>query len=204
MKKKDLKEKFVLPGEKIGEKSDLKPGEGVFVQDGALYAAIPGKVKQKKGKIWIRFMEDRTSLPPRRGEIIIGRVTSVRRVHANIDLLFVIREEKVFPLERGIGGSIYIGNLGPYVEEMSDAIRRSDIILGKVSIARNVPFSISFEERDEFGCVSALCENCGNPLRKKGKRLFCKDCEEYRKRKVSTVYDFDAFRSITRVLEEKE
>lgn len=204
MKKKELEGKFVLPGEKITEKSDFQADKGSFVSEGAIYAAVPGRIKIRGKKLEVRGLEEKGTLPPREGEFVIGRVYSVRRVHASMKLLYFFRDEKLFPLERRLSGSIYIGDVGPYVDEMTDAIRRGDIVLGKVTIARRSPLSISFGGRSELGCVAARCKECGYSLVKKGKKLYCTECEEYRKRKTSSLYDFETFNSLARFLEEEE
>lgn len=204
MESKDLEDKFVLPGDKLAMKSDIKAGDGTFIKEDTIHAAVPGHVRVREGKVHVHFPKEKGTVPPRKGEIVIGRVSSVRRVHASIHLLYLIRDEELFPLENGVGASIYIGDLGPYVDEATDAIRRSDIVLGKVSIDRRSPLSLSFEGREELGCVAAHCEECGNPLTKKGKKLFCKECKEYRDRKVSSLYDFNAFSSAASLVEEGE
>lgn len=206
MKKEDLKGKFVLPGEEITTKSRFKPGMGTFSKDDSIYAEVTGEVRFKRKKIEVRpvVTKERESLPPQKGEIVIGRVESVRNVSARIKLLYFIRDGKLHPIERGVAGSIYIGDLGTHVPEFSDALQRGDIILGKVSIARGIPFSISFEKRKEYGCVAAKCEKCGTPMIKKGRRVFCEECKEYRKRMVSSLYDFDTFTSLLSFLEGEE
>lgn len=203
-RKKELDGRFVLPGDKLIDKSDFKAGEGVFIEKDSIYASLPGKVRIKNNELSVKQSKKSKTIPPREGEFVIGRVYSVRRVFASINLYYVFREEELYPLEKEYKGSIYIGDLGPYVDETSDAIRRSDIVIGKVSIDRRTPLSISFEGRDEFGCVAARCEECGIPMKKKGKKLYCEECEEYRDRIVSTLYNFDAFNNAVLLIEEEE
>lgn len=203
-RKKELDGRFVLPGDKISDKSDLTAGQGVFVEKNSIYASVTGNVKLSNNELSVTQSNKGKTVPPREGEIVIGRVYSVRRVFASINLYYVLRDEEVYPLEKEYKGSIYIGDLGPYVDETSDAIRRSDIVMGKVSIDRRTPLSLSFEGRGEFGCVAAYCEECGKPMKKKGKKLYCEECEEYRDRIVSTLYNFDAFNNAVLLIEEAE
>lgn len=196
MKKEELEGRFILPGEEITTKSSFKSGEGTFLKNDSIYAEVTGEIQLKGKKIEVHPVVTKESLPPQKGEIVIGRVESVRNVSARIKLLYFIRDGELHPIERGVAGSIYIGDLGTRAREFSDALQRGDIILGKLSIARGIPFSISFEKRKEYGCVAAKCEKCGTPMIKKGRAVFCEECKEYRKRKISSLYDFDTFSSL--------
>ncbi|MCW7076898.1 MAG: exosome complex RNA-binding protein Rrp4 [Candidatus Syntropharchaeales archaeon] len=110
--------KIVIPGDLISEKP-LKIGEGVFIEDGKVYANVYGILDQKDR---VRVIPLAGKYIPRRDDTVIGVVTEIDFSSWHVDILS--------PYEARLHIGEYPGRIDQ--SEMSCYIRVGDLIVATV------------------------------------------------------------------------
>ncbi len=170
-----------MPGDRIGLAEEYVKGEGVYEENGELFAAIAG----------ILVIEDRIAsvrtaktIPViKKGDVVLGRVVDVRN---NMALVEVARKKGVErELVRRSTGVLHISNVAEqYVENMIAAVGYLDVIKARV-----VDDSLRLSTKEvEMGVVKALCSSCRHELVLEGDTLKCPRCGSVEKRKLSPDY----------------
>ncbi len=175
--------RFVMPGDRIGSAEEYVKGEGVYEEEGELFAAVAGKltIKDRVAKVESNLSKFQ--------EIVKGRLLSLGRVvdlRNSIALIEVSNKkgEKRDPSNRGIG-ILHVSNVDEgYVKDISEAVGYLDILKARV-IGDNLRLST---KEKEMGVLRALCSVCKVEMVREGDMLKCPECGRIEKRKISVDY----------------
>ncbi len=170
---------FVLPGDRIRCIEEFEAGEGVYEENGELYASVAGKVVFEGKRVKI---EPANKIPElRNGDVIIGRVIDVRGSIALIRFERKVGQERA--LAKSFVGVLHVSNVtDEFLKNMEDAVGFGDVV--KAKIVEDLKLSIKGED---LGVVKAKCK-CGNDLVLDGDKLKCPKCGNVESRKISADY----------------
>ncbi len=177
--------RFVMPGDEIALLEEYLPGAGAYEEDGVVYS-------EYAGFLTLDPVEKIASVEPvketgalRKGDIIYGVIRSIRSMMAVVDALEI--EGRTREIAGSTNGTLHISKMSTrYVSDVERVFHLGDIIRAEV-ISADPSLQLS-TARADLGVVLALCRRCRRPLVKKGKSLYCEDCEITENRPVSTRY----------------
>ncbi|MBO8182080.1 MAG: exosome complex RNA-binding protein Csl4 [Archaeoglobus sp.] len=174
--------KFVFPGDKIGYAEEFVGGEGVYEENGELYAAVAGRLKIEDRVVSIESVKKIPEI--NKGDIVLGRVVDVRNSIALVELSRKSGNDRELR-HTGIA-ALHISNVQDgYLKDFDSAIKYMDIIKARVIDADLL--KLSTKGRD-MGVVKAICTNCKTELEVKGDKLKCPKCGNVESRKISSDY----------------
>jgi len=175
-----LKERIVLPGDKIGTIEEFKAGRGVYEEKKELFAQVFGFL-EIRGKI--ASVRELKRIPEiKRNDVIIGRIIDIRGNFAMVEIARKKGEER--ELRYTNHGFLHISNVGEGFENIGNAIGYLDIIRARV-LDSSPKLSI---EEPEMGVIKAFCSSCKNELVLQEKKLKCPRCGKEESRKISSCY----------------
>jgi len=180
--------KLVYPGEELGTAEEFIAGPGTYVQDHMIFAAQIGRAKFDTAEMQVHVTPLRPTNAVRVGDVVICMVDDLKSSMVTCDVL------RVEGADRHVAGethaAIHVAKISPdYVRELSDVYRITDILRARVFQAEP---SIQLESvADEFGVIKALCGVCRQPMVRKGRDLWCEECERSETRKLSSRYGED-------------
>ncbi len=173
--------KIVMPGDRIGSAEEYVRGEGVYEENGELFAAVAGQLVIRDRVARVESIKPIPEIV--KGDIVLGRVVDVRNTMALVEVVSKKGEDRALT-NRGVG-IIHISNVDEkYVGNISEAIGYLDIVKARV-IGDNL--RLSTKER-EMGVLKAICGNCKTEMVREGDILKCPECGRVEKRKISTDY----------------
>jgi exosome complex component CSL4 len=174
--------KFVFPGDKIGYAEEFVGGDGVYEEDGELYAAVAGKLKIKDRVLSIESVKKIPKI--NKGDVVLGRVVDVRNSLALVEL----SRKSGFDRDLRHTGiaALHISNVqNEYLKDLDSAVRYMDIIKARVIDPELLKLSTKGKD---MGVVKALCTNCKTELVVEGDKLKCPKCGNVESRKISSDY----------------
>ncbi len=174
--------KFVMPGDRIGYAEEFLAGDGVYEENGELFAAIAGKAVLKDKTVSVVPVKEVPKLG--KGDVVLGRVIDIRGPMALVE----IARKKGFDRElmhTGIA-ALHVSNVqNGYLKDINNAIGYMDIIKARVIDADRL--SLSTKE-PEMGVLKSICSVCKHELVRDGDVLRCPNCGNVERRKVSKSY----------------
>lgn len=173
--------KVVMPGDRIGSAEEYIKGEGVYEENGELFASVAGKLVIKDR---IACVEGFTKIPEVvKGDVVLGRVVDVRNTMALVEVVSKKGESKALT-NRSIG-LLHVSNVDEkFVKDISEVVGYLDILKARV-IGDNLRLST---KESEMGVLKALCSSCRSEMRREGDMLKCPECGRVEKRKISSDY----------------
>jgi len=174
------------PGDYLSVIEEFTPGSGVYEEGGGVYASIVGTVVKdlKERRISIQPSSKRSSLLPRKGDLVLGVVLSVRRDLAEVD---IHEAEGLKSFKVPFKGVIHISEVDvKFIDKVASVLWPGDVVKARV-VAVKDPYSLTIKER-RLGVVLALCSKCRYPLLLKTRRLTCPSCGSEEQRKFSSDY----------------
>ena len=177
--------KFVMPGDEIALLEEYLPGAGAYEENGIVYSEYAGflTLDPIEKVASVRPVKETGAL--HRGDIIYGIVKSIRSMMAVVDAIEI--EGRTREIAGSTNGTLHISKMSTrYVSDAERVFRIEDVIRAEV-ISATPSLQIS-TARPDLGVVLALCRRCRKPMIKKGKVLYCEDCEISENRPVSTRY----------------
>ena len=84
-----MADKFVVPGDLLGESSCFTGGDGTYTRDGCIRASVPGFVKSDSEEIRVERTVKQQHVVPTPGSVVICRVASVTHSYAKVNILSV-------------------------------------------------------------------------------------------------------------------
>ncbi len=181
------KDKFVLPGEKLGVVEEFQPGEGTYEEDGNVLAAQIGKqhVDTVNHRVEVRSPPTKGLLLPKKGDVVTAQVVDQRKDNAFVKILG-IEGHPFFSV--AFNGMLHIAQTGrERYDSMEDVARVGDIIKGQI-INDWTPRELNVGYR-ELGVIRAYCSNCGETLRLAAGYLWCPACRNREQRKIADSYE---------------
>jgi exosome complex component CSL4 len=178
---------LVFPGDELGVAEQFMPGEGTYEDDGMVYAARVGEAELDPESFEAK-VHPRTKVPAtlEEGDLVIGRVTSIRKSFASVDLEAKAAEPGRDLPDAG-GGTLHISKISPdYLDQIEDAFRIGDLVRARV-IDEDPSIQLSTKD-DELGVLVARCPQCRTVMETKGNGLVCPDCEWKERSKMAADY----------------
>ena len=181
-----MKEKIVMPGDKLSTSEELLPGEGTFEEDGIIMAARTGEyvVDEKYRKAKVKPL---TSVPVilKKGDIVIVEVGMVKSSMIIANVIHVIGKNRSVSGDRN--GTIHVKEIADgYVKDAASEFRAGDFVRAKV-IQVKPSIQLATKDRD-LGAIKALCVKCRHSLIKKGDTLECEHCGNKERRRTAMDY----------------
>ncbi|RLI73935.1 RNA-binding protein [Archaeoglobales archaeon] len=174
--------KFVMPGDRLGYKEEFVAGEGVYEENGEIFAAVAGKLIVRDKVINVEPVKVIPEIE--RGDVVLGRVIDVRNSLALVEL------SRKKGLDRDLKNTglaaLHISNVqSEYLKDLNSAIRYMDIIKARVIDEKSLKLST---KEDEMGVVKSICSLCKHEMVREGNTLKCPNCGNVEKRKLSSDY----------------
>lgn len=180
-----LKDRDVLPGEKLTVIEVIQEGYGVYQDDGDIRAAELGKahfdLKDRRVNI---AKKTKDLVLPIEGLDVFAEVGSVMRRDARVDI-FQIDGKNV---TKSFTGEIHVNSVErEFSRDMAMAMKNSDIIKAKIINTKNRMIQLAVRGPD-YGVVYGYCTRCGTLLEIQRGRLNCPKCDRVERRKIASTY----------------
>jgi exosome complex component CSL4 len=185
MPKKTMKEKAVLPGDKLSVIEVLQNGPGAYQNEGDIRSEELGNAHfdLKKRMVEVRKRTPELTLPLE-GLDVIAEVGSVMRRDARVDIFIIDGKAISSPYT----GEIHISGVErQYAKDMTMAMRNGDTIKAKIINTKNRMIQLSVQG-PEYGVIYAYCTRCGTLLELQSGRLQCSKCDRSERRKFASTY----------------
>ncbi len=184
-KRKELESKKVFPGEKLAVIEEYNDGNGTYQENGAVRSNTIGATKYNNPRRAIYVDKVTPFLTvPQEGMDVIAEISSVVRKDARINI-FMVDGKLAYP---DISGVIHISDISKsYLKNIDSAIRRGDIVKGKIANTKNRLNQTSLKGA-AYGIIYAYCSRCGGLLEMKKGKLMCQDCGRMERRKTAKTY----------------
>jgi exosome complex component CSL4 len=182
-------EKFIFPGERLGVIEEFLPGQGTYVENGTIYSATTGYLHLDKiNKEAQVHSQVRVPLVPKKGDIVIGHVSSVQDKTMSIDIFQI--DDKV--INTSFKGVMHVSDTSQaYVKTLFDVFKVGDVVRSRVMSTMNREFHLTTQENG-LGVIKAACSRCGSQLIIQNRRLRCPSCHISERRKLASDYGEDA------------
>ncbi len=172
---------FVLPGDRIGCVEEFEFGEGVYEENGELYASVAGKVVFEGRRVRIEPINRIPKL--KSGDVIVGKVVDVRGSIALVKLERKIGHDRV--LTKSSIGVLHVSNVrDEFLKDLESAFRFGDIVKARI-LDENLRLSTKGKD---LGVIKSKCRFCGEELVLDGDKLKCPKCGNVESRKISSDY----------------
>jgi exosome complex component CSL4 len=174
--------KFVFPGDRVGYAEEFVPGEGVYEENGELFAAVAGKVVVKDKVVSVESIKKLPDI--KKGDIVLGRVVDVRNSLALVEL------SRKYGLDRDLMhtgiAALHVSNVqNEYLKDLGSAVKYMDIIKARVIDPGLLKLST---KEPGMGVVKALCSSCKSEMVREGDKLKCLKCGNVERRRISSDY----------------
>lgn len=170
--------KYVLIGDELGGVEEyLNTDDSIFASNGRLYAAITGILQVDKANrlIKVHYPNEEMRKKPKKGDIVIGIVRSIRKNSVGVDIFKVNNNLAV---NMGLVGNVHVASVSKkYINNLTDAFQRSDIIRAQVvgELGGEYMLATNF---GNTGVIYSECKFCGNKFTRKNRdQLVCPFCE---------------------------
>jgi exosome complex component CSL4 len=175
-----------LPGDRLASAMEYMPGNGVYEENGELFAGVCGKFKEDSQKMMVSI-EPAVSTPVRinEGDVVFGRIQSLRDSMVSVEILKVQNEK------RSIGnytvGTLHIAKMSSeYVSDVKKLYQVNDMIQATVIKAR--PAIELTTSSDKDGVVFARCGITHDILKLVDGELWSEELRRRATRKISNMY----------------
>lgn len=175
----------VFPGDEVAEEEEYLASNGTFACDGKIYASQIGILELDDDECVARVISPNPPNILAIGDVVYAVVADIRNTMATAD---VVAKDGV---RRGLGGetyaTIHVSKISQgYTDDVSKELRKGDIIRARVmSIKPSLQLTT---KEDHLGVIRSLCGQCKTELVRKGKGLYCPECERSFLRKLSDDY----------------
>jgi exosome complex component CSL4 len=175
----------VFPGDEVAVEEEYLASDGTFAEDGKIYASQMGILELDDDECVARVISPNPPNVLRIGDTVYAVVSDIRNTMATAD---VVAKEGT---KRGLGGetyaTIHVSKISQgYTDDVSKELRKGDYIRARVT---GISPSLQLTTRDDhLGVIRSLCGTCKTRLVKKGKGLYCPECERSFSRKLADDY----------------
>lgn len=188
-----IEKDIVIPGDQLGVIEEFSPQKNCFAdEEGNVFTLTWGKKVVDKEKHQVSVYPSRRIFTPRRGSIVLGYVTEIRRQNATLKLSFFKVGKTFENVKTKYMASLSIMNLSNrYIKNMYDGVRPGDWIIAKINkIEFNGSISVSVYGSRDLGVIYASCYKCAKEVSKVIKRnlLRCTHCGTTQTRVLSSDY----------------
>ena len=173
--------RVVMPGDRIGYAEEFIGGEGVYEENGELFAAVAGLLIIADRVVSVKSLKKVPEV--KKGDVVVGRVVDLRNNFAVVEIARKRGENRTLAKkERGI---LHISNVrDEYVDDMTKAVNYFDIVKARVL---DDTMRLSTKEV-EMGVIKSICSRCRHEMIREGNMLKCPECGNVEVRKISPDY----------------
>ncbi|MFX1285421.1 MAG: exosome complex RNA-binding protein Csl4 [Promethearchaeota archaeon] len=184
IKKSEVNNDWVLPGDKIAVIEEFLPDETCYEQDGSIYSKIVGQVVTDSKKHKISVIPKHPHRSVKNGDVGLGRVEFMKKQIASVNIYHLNNENLSIP----ISAVLHISEASRrFVKNMYEVARPGDWLRFRI-IRAIKPVYISLIG-DGLGVVISYCVQCGHELEyKRRNRLECPNCETIQSRITSKYF----------------
>ncbi|AIZ57164.1 exosome complex component Csl4 [Candidatus Methanoplasma termitum] len=175
----------VFPGDEVAVEEEYLASDGTFAEDGKIYASQMGILVLDDDECVARVISPNPPNVLRIGDTVYAVVSDIRNTMATAD---VVAKDGT---KRGLGGetyaTIHVSKISQgYTDDVSKELRKGDFIRARVT---GISPSLQLTTKDDhLGVIRSLCGTCKTKLVKKGKGLYCPECERSFSRKLADDY----------------
>jgi len=175
----------VFPGDEVAVEEEYLASDGTFAEDGKIYASQMGILELDDDECVARVISPNPPNVLKIGDIVYAIVADIRNTMATAD---VVAKDGT---KRGLGGetyaTIHVSKISQgYTDDVSKELRKGDYIRARVTgISPSLQLTT---KEDHLGVIRSLCGTCKTKLVKKGKGLYCPECERSSFRKLADDY----------------
>lgn len=175
----------VFPGDEVAEEEEYLASDGTFANNGKIYASQIGVLELDDEECVARVISPNPPNILKIGDSVYAVVADIRNTMATAD---VIAKDGT---TRGIGGetyaTIHVSKISQgYTDDVAKELRRGDFIRARVT---GTSPSLQLTTKDDhLGVIRSLCGECKTQLVRKGKGLYCPECERSMSRKLADDY----------------
>lgn len=180
-----MAKKLVIPGEFVAVSEEYMAGEGTYDHDGKIFSAYVGELELDSVSKVARVKPFNPPVQLKVGDAVLGAVRDIKETMVVVTISGM--EDKKRGITGDSEGTLHISKISDrYTEDIRKEYRKGDII--RAMVIRIEPSLQLATDRSNLGVVKALCTRCRSPLIKKGRDLFCENCERVELRKTATDY----------------
>jgi len=176
---------MILPGDYICKEEEYIPHKYVYVDErGNIRSAVIGKVvfDTLNRRVLVKPLKDIKI--PKTGDIVIGRITSMRD---DVAFIKVVGYDFVKLFKHSFTAVLHISQAtDSRGDNMYNYVRIGDVVKVKV-LNDYLPLLVTIKE-PKLGVMLAYCSRCGSALHYDGNKLICSVCGNTEQRKVSLDY----------------
>jgi exosome complex component CSL4 len=186
---KSRQDKVILTGQYVGVVEEFLPDkESTYTQNGKIFATKSGLINYDldKRKINIKTHQEPDRKTVEINDIVLGTILFLRKYSVGLNF-YTINRKLHF-------NSYYFGNIhvsqisNRYIEKISDAFQKTDIIRAKVIKKKTNEYNLSTIGKN-LGVIHSDCSICGTPLNKVGfDKLRCPMCGNMENKKIANDY----------------
>lgn len=175
----------VFPGDEVAEEEEYLASDGTFEHNGKIYASQIGILELDDDECVARVVSPNPPNTLKIGDTVYAVVGEIRKTMATAEV--VAKEGTRREIASDTNGTIHVSKISPaYTDDPGRELRKGDFIRAKV-IGVTPSVQLSTKE-DHFGVIRSLCGTCKTELVKKGKNLYCPECEKSMPRKLADDY----------------
>ena len=174
------------PGDPVGSAMEYMPGNGVYEENGELFAGICGELKEDNQNMVVSIKPSvSTPVEINEGDIVFGRVQSVRESIVSVEVLKV-KDEK-----RSVGnytvGTLHIAKMSTeYVSDVKKMYQVNDLI--QATVIKSKPAIELTTSAKADGVVFARCNVTHDILKLVDGELWSEELRRRVTRKTSSMY----------------
>jgi len=194
----EIKNDFVIPGEKVATEEEFVAGNNTFVEDGVIYASVIGNAVKENGAVSVSAAGREIKIIDK-NMLVLGTVTDdvksvifVKIDDINIDRkdYLALKDGKIImdrPRPQRFGGSRG-GDNRFHSERPMKPCGVGDTILARVLYNDKDSYTLSLSG-NETGVIYAKCGECASDMLSENNMLVCKECGHRERRKISSLYN---------------
>ena len=175
-----------LPGDKLASAMEYMPGNGVYEENGELFAGVCG-IKEEDNENMTINIQPSVSVPIniKENDVVFGRITSIRDSMATLEII------KVKNQNRSIGNytaaTLHIAKMSKeYVSDVRKLYQINDLVRATVIKAKPAIELSTSSSKD--GVVFARCNVTHDVLKLVDGELWSEELRKRFTRKTSSIY----------------
>lgn len=182
------KVQIVTPGQRIGDTSQYKPGQGTFLKDDRIHSSIVGEVSINQENVINVIPKKEETIVPEIGSIVTCKVVKITIYYAKVKILCVGGKSLNSEVEGQIRSQDVRSTEIDKVK-IEESFRPGDIVLAKViSLGDSRSYYLSTAS-NELGVIFASSLNCGAPMIPiSWKEMMCSKSKITELRKVAKTF----------------
>jgi len=156
--------------------------------DGIIYAAIPGilQINSKDRTILINSKQEHKRTIPQHGDIVTGRVYSIRK--SSVGIRIGTLNQKLVSYV-GLIGNIHVASVSrSYIDKLDNVFQKTDVVRAKVITKSGKEYKIA-TNAPNLGVILSQCKYCGKNMTRKGSgQLVCPFCNHTERKILAQDY----------------